>query len=363
MEYKKELQDKEHYVYISLTKYCNDKTIKKSIIGSPLDKFYANKINIDINNIDDIEKNTISNKIIISTAIVIKKWLLNYSKLKIYDHKIYQGFWRIIGIKSNKENDIMLKITIFDDGKNNDLWNDEKDLLIQYLLDNNISLKLIFLQTTNKKEINAKDDKLDIIYDIDNKYGIYETILNTKFFITPNSFSQANESTVDLLYNTIDNIIIENLQNKLIGYGRNIGHIIFPIINNFKKVQLYNPCHIVHTNLLQTITINNINTNNLVLTHDQKCSLISFDIKNENDKFTLVVSPGRTGLKDNVIESIVKTNNITKIIYVSCNIVSFIKNMEKLKDYFIISKIIPIDIFPGTKYCEIIIEIIPKNNE
>ena len=73
---------------------------------------------------------------------------------------------------------------------------------------------------------------------------------------------------------------------------------------------------------------------------------------------TLVLDPSKKGLGKSILEKITRAK---KIIYISCNPIALAKDLNYLKDYFSIEKIIPFDMFPNTKAVETVV--ILKNKE
>lgn len=65
----------------------------------------------------------------------------------------------------------------------------------------------------------------------------------------------------------------------------------------------------------------------------------------------LVVDPPRSGLNDEMINVIID-KKIEQVVYVSCNPATLGKNLNILKRYYKIKKIIPIDMFSHTAHCE-----------
>lgn len=86
------------------------------------------------------------------------------------------------------------------------------------------------------------------------------------------------------------------------------------------------------------------------------------DFNKEIDKIglfdTLVLDPSKKGLGKAISK---KLTQAKKIIYISCNPIALAKDLNYLKDYFNIEKIVPFDMFPNTTSVETVI--ILKNKE
>lgn len=349
-----EILEKQKNCEKSLAIYCNSKTICHTMLFDPKDKYYANKLAINLNNCNDIDSNIITDKILINIA---KEWInfINSSPYDIYDKKSGLGFWNQISFKINCNNELMIKIMVI---KNNwiqkiyclDLKNIIKYIDTKYSITHNC----IYIQWSENQSCPNKDDNMQLIW---GSNGIFENILDINFKITPFTFSQGNPNTCELLYSTIHKFIdIENNTN-IICYGRNIGHISFTIPQK-SIIYGYNPCRVVDTDLRETLCINNIKPI-IYLFLDEKCDLVSNKLSQiTNYDQTIILSPGRNGLKKNIINSIKNNKNkISRFYYVSCYTKSLVRDLESITNCCI-SRIQPINLFPNTPFYEILVEII-----
>ena len=77
----------------------------------------------------------------------------------------------------------------------------------------------------------------------------------------------------------------------------------------------------------------------------------------DGNKYSIVVNPPRRGLYNNFIEYInSKKIYIKDIVYVSCNMDSLKRDLDEFGEIWEIEKIIPLDQFPNTNHCEIIVK-------
>jgi 23S rRNA (uracil1939-C5)-methyltransferase len=112
------------------------------------------------------------------------------------------------------------------------------------------------------------------------------------------------------------------------------------------------------------IDLVNLNAKNLQLNH--KIKGINRDLVfsplnlNELKKYqAVIINPPRSGAYAQAIQ--LSQSKLEKIIYVSCNPLSFVKDAKKLiETYFKITKIIAIDQFYATNHLELVAEFMPK---
>jgi len=199
------------------------------------------------------------------------------------------------------------------------------------------------------KFINLKSfyyEYLEKIYHFKGDTNINININNIIVPIQPNSFIQANHQMGNILYKEIMNIIKPN--EKLIVYGRNSYHIASQIYKNFKEILCINPCEIANSDGLQLIRLHNF----FWSTIKSKIALIDH-INSSDENTTIIISPGRGGYC--YFDQINKEKFRNKqFIYITCNEESFIKNIKK---DFNIKNNIMIELFPGTKFNEHIVEL------
>ena len=85
------------------------------------------------------------------------------------------------------------------------------------------------------------------------------------------------------------------------------------------------------------------------------------EFKNKDIKFdVLVFDPPRTGLGENIINTIL-SQDIKRIVYVSCNPSTLAKDLAKLTEHYNIKYIQPVDMFPNTSHVECVCRLEKKS--
>lgn len=84
-------------------------------------------------------------------------------------------------------------------------------------------------------------------------------------------------------------------------------------------------------------------------------------VKNpDSNKLHIVIDPPRVGLKKEVIQFLLRLENIERLVYVSCNPATMIRDLNDLSERFQVSEVQPIDLFPQTRHLEAIALLLPK---
>ena len=213
--------------------------------------------------------------------------------------------------------------------------------------------KLMIIIETNDKKINIdslKEIANSIYLKLDNKYihifgdkYLYEKLGNYKYIISPDSFFQVNIDICKKLYNKIKDYvgINKNVLDLYCGTG-SIG--IFVSENNTVIGIEKNESAI--KDALENKKINNLdNIKFLCGDSGEKSKDLSFNPD------VIVVDPPRGGLNKQTIENILNFN-AQEIIYVSCDPMTLVRDLNTLDKQYSIKEITPFDMFPNTYHVE-----------
>lgn len=302
-------------------------------------KFKQNKINEIFNkfcNFDNVENIISSDKI------------YNYRNKATLKVKNGIGFYKrnsheLININycylvSKRINDIIDKLNIN--------LNDINELTIRCA-----DKTMLIINSESSSKLNDLDIDVDnIIVKHNNKYTIIkgnnyiiENLNNIKYQISLDSFFQINkEQTIKLYDEIIKKGCFKETDNVLDLYC-GTGSISLYIANKVKHVTgieinknaIIDANNNKHINNIKNVDFECMNANNIKLSN--------YDV--------IIVDPPRNGL-DNKTINILKDIKAKKIIYVSCNPITLVRDINLLKDLYVISCVTPIDMFPRTEHVE-----------
>lgn len=224
-----------------------------------------------------------------------------------------------------------------------------KELMLIFETDEDLDSKLV-------DDLKVKIKVLKSIY-VSNKnkhklvYGneyISEKLLDKTFRITPKSFFQVNTKQTEKLFSNIQKYITKNDVNILDLYC-GTGVISILIANDKRKilgVEIVKEA-IEAANLNKEIN----NCNNIEFIASNVKNVLPV-IKRANKNLDIIIlDPPRSGIdKDsiNVINELLPN----KIIYVSCNPVTLVRDLNILQNNYDIKEITPYDLFPMTHHIE-----------
>ena len=220
---------------------------------------------------------------------------------------------------------------------------------------------MIIIKTNNKNLCidNLKNIAHSIYLEINNEYTliygkkyINEQLDKFKFILSPNSFFQVNQNVCLKLYKKIKEYVgtNKNILDLYCGIG-SIG-IFISEKNNVLGVE-------INKNAVKDATknkeINKLNNINFI------CGDSGKEIKKLNfNPNIIIVDPPRNGLNKETINNILQFK-CDNIIYISCDPMTMVRDLNILKNDYLIKEITPLDMFPNTKHVECI-TLLQKNS-
>lgn len=358
VNYKTTLKMKKNIVQNLVDKNLKTKVVVKDTIGMEHPFHYRNKAQYPIGTDKDgkpmigvfanrtheviqIDKCLIQNE----EAETIAKFICQFAQknnISVYNEKTCQGLLRHIVIKVGiKTNQIMCILVL----NSEELPNEEK--LIDELTKHFPNITTI-VKNINNKNTNVILGKTNI-----NIFGngyIYDKLGDYTFKISPLSFYQINPIQTEKLYNLA--LQAAKLTGKEIVFDLycGIGTIGIYMANKAKKVYGIEIVEDAIKDAKENCKINNITNAEYYAGDTEK--LLTELIENKKIKpDVIVVDPPRKGLDNTTVENILKIKP-TRLVYVSCNPATLIRDLSKLEGIYEIKEIQPVDMFPFTSHVE-----------
>lgn len=210
---------------------------------------------------------------------------------------------------------------------------------------------LLCIETKDKVDIDIDSLKnniklVGVVVNNKTYYGdnfFYEMINNKIFKVNYNSFFQINNYITKEMINVINN----NCSGKiLLDLYCGVGFLGQVIDYEFDKI------YGIELNRNSVIdAINNAKINKIINTYymcGDSSKLIS-NIKENID--TLIIDPPRSGLYKNMVNDVLNISS-DKIIYVSCNPITLVRDINLLKEKYVVEKIYLLDMFSNTFHFE-----------
>ena len=358
IKYKETLKMKQNSVESLVNKTLKTPVKVLETIGMERPVYYRNKaqfpLGLDKDNIPQIgvfanrtheivpiEKCLIQNE----EAQKVAKTILNFIKknnLTIYNEKTGKGLFRHIVVKVGlKTKEIMCILVI--NGKG---FNQEQEL-VKELTEKYQNVKTIV------KNINMKNTNVILGLENINIYGdgyIKDVLGDYTFKISPLSFYQVNPVQAEKLYN----IGVEKAQiskeDIVFDLYCGIGTISLFMSKYAKKVYGVEIVEQAIEDAKENAKINNIE-NVEFIAGDTEIILDDLINKNKIIPDVIMVDPPRKGLDNTSIENILKIKP-RRVVYISCNPATLVRDLAKMEDAYDIGEIQPVDMFPYTSHVE-----------
>jgi len=275
----------------------------------------------------------------------IAKTILNFVKeknIQVYNEENQKGLLRHIVIKVGKYTNQVMCILVVNDSK----FNQEQEL-VKLLCEKYPEIKTI-VKNINNKNTNVILGKENI-----NLYGngyIEDKLGEYIFKISPMSFYQVNPVQAEILYTTAINQANLDRNDILFDLYCGIGTIGIFASKYVNKVYGIEIVPQAIEDAKENAKINDVKNIEFICGDVE----VAFDELINKEKIVpsaIIVDPPRKGLDNKTVENIAKIKP-AKLVYISCNPATMVRDLAKLEDIYNIKTIQPVDMFPWTNGVE-----------
>lgn len=275
----------------------------------------------------------------------IAKFICEFAKennIQVYNEKTRKGILRHIVIKVGIKTKQIMCILVINGRKIN---NENK--LTKELTEKFPEIKTIV------KNINTKNTNVILGKENINIYGdgyIYDELGNYTFKISPLSFYQINPIQTEKLYNLALEKAELTGEEILFDLYCGIGTIGIFMASKAKEVYGIEIVEQSIEDAKENCKINNI-INAKYCVGDTEKALSDLIEKQNIIPDVVVVDPPRKGLDKTTVENIKKIK-AKKVIYISCNPATLVRDLSYWEEQYNIKEIQPVDMFPFTSHVE-----------
>ena len=275
----------------------------------------------------------------------IAKYILNFikeNKISIYNEKTGRGLFRHVVIKFGIKTGQIMCILVLN-GKN--IPNEKQ--LVEELIKRFQSIESIV------KNINMKNTNVILGQENINIYGngyIKDKLGEYTFKISPLSFYQVNPIQAEKLYNSGVKMAQISREDTVFDLYCGIGTISLFMANYAKKVYGIEIVKEAIDAANENAKINHVNN---IEFYAGDVEIVLDDLINNRGITADIVmfDPPRKGLDRNTINNILKIKP-KKIVYISCNPATLIRDLALFEEQYEIKTIVPVDMFPWTSHVE-----------
>ena len=358
IKYESTLIMKREMVQNLVNKSLNKKVDVNNVIGMEKPYYYRNKLQYPVgknkegipvmgvfasrtHEIIPTENCLIQNKNAQEIANAIFKFIKE-KNISVYDEKTRKGSIRHIIVKIGiATNEIMCIIVT------NECKIANENVLVNTITSKYPEVKTIVKNINNKNTNVILGDKNIILY---GDGYIYDELMEYKFKISAKSFYQTNPIQTEKLYKKA--IEFANLKENdiLCDLYCGIGTIGICASNKVKKVYGIEIVEEAIEAAKENAKLNNVDNIEFIEGDVE----VAFKKLLEDDKVkptTIIVDPPRKGLDNVTINKILETE-VKKLVYVSCNPATMVRDIKMLEEKYEVKEIQPVDMFPYTSHVE-----------
>ncbi len=271
------------------------------------------------------------------------------NNLEFLDHKTHTGFLRNIIIRNTSTDELMV-IVIFNEDKMNTIESFLENLK------NKFPAITSLMYVINKKCNDDLSDQQAICYS--GKDHLIEKMEELYFKISPLSFFQTNIQQALRLYQVVREFAMLTGNETVYDLYTGTGTIANFIARQAKQVIGIEYVEASILNAKENSSGNQIN-NTLFYTGDIAKTFTDEFIQEHGFPEVVITDPPRSGMHPEVISQLLKIAPL-RIVYVSCNPATQARDIELLKNDYLISNIQPVDMFPHTHHVENVVLLLKK---
>jgi 23S rRNA (uracil1939-C5)-methyltransferase len=274
----------------------------------------------------------------------IRNFIKNYANengLEYFDRRIQSGLLRNIIIRTSTIGDVMLIVCFFSEQKEN-----RENLLAAIGAEFPQITSLMYV--INEKGNDTIHDQEILVYKGNDH--ILEEMEGLKFKIGPKSFYQTNSEQAYELYKVTREFAGLKGDEVVYDLYTGTGTIANFIARNVQKVV---GIEFVPDAILDAHVNSELNgiSNTSFFAGDMKKILTSDFIARNGHPDVIITDPPRAGMDEDVVKTILEAAP-EKVVYVSCNPATQARDLAMMDEFYKVTRIQPVDMFPHTHHVE-----------
>ncbi|XP_067649445.1 tRNA (uracil-5-)-methyltransferase homolog A-like [Haliotis asinina] len=288
---------------------------------------------------------------------------LTTSQYSVFNPENHSGHWHQLTVRTTTGKDVMAIAEFHPQQLNKEALEVEKELIRVYFTEGNgrdSGVTSLYFHQSRARASSEKNEPYELVY---GETHIYEDVLGLKFRISPDAFFQVNTKAAEVLYSQLGEWCGLTSATTVLDICCGTGTIGLTLAKRVEKVIGVEMCQQAVEDAKENAKLNGVTNVRYycgkaedVISH-MTSSLWSRDV-------VAIVDPPRAGLHKKVIKALRGCHKLKRLIYVACNAKSAKTNfidlirMESNKHRgaaFLPVKAMPVDLFPQTPHCELII--------
>ncbi|TMW55164.1 hypothetical protein Poli38472_013926 [Pythium oligandrum] len=297
--------------------------------------------------------------------------LIESSGIPVYDVKTQVGVWRLLTVRhSERTNQLMIMLQVNPKGMSPEEKERLNQLVLEKLTDSSLDYQVTSLFLQEYEGVSAASENDPLVH-LHGEKTIEEHLLGMRFSVSPNAFFQVNTRGAETLYSLVKQHAIANEKTLLYDVCCGTGTIGICSSKGTGKVVGIEICKAATDDAVVNAKLNDVTNVSFVNSkaEDVMRDLLKAKPTGEGDaelsRVVAIVDPPRAGLHHQVLRSLRSCPPVERIVYVSCNPTGSLiqdavtlcgpKTKSITGNAFEPVHAIPVDMFPHTPHCEMII--------
>ncbi|XP_060839088.1 tRNA (uracil-5-)-methyltransferase homolog A-like isoform X2 [Rhopalosiphum padi] len=293
--------------------------------------------------------------------------LVRSSKVPVFDPENYTGHWRQLTVRlSLKTGQLMLICVVHTENMEDSAINSLKQLILNYFTEGaGIDCKVDSLYFQKAKKRAAGEGNSFPLELLHGQGYIIEEVKGLKLRISPESFFQINTAASEILFDAAKDLASINLQTTVLDVCCGSGTIGLSIAKDCAQV-IGVEIQEEAVNMAKLNATENGITNAIFFAGKAEEVMNKREFQNpENaNDVVAIVDPPRAGLHNKAILLLRRMTHLKRLVYMSCNpkgamqnflSLSMAESKTKQGAPFVPVKAVPVDMFPQTPHCELIV--------
>ncbi|XP_051153093.1 tRNA (uracil-5-)-methyltransferase homolog A [Leptopilina boulardi] len=301
---------------------------------------------------------------IMKSAVKLLEEFIHSSELDVFNPVDHSGNWRQVTGRTTRLNHLMLIIGVHPQNLSSDDLNKLKDELKNFFENGKgkeANVTSLYFQILDRKTGRSEDNCT--LEHLSGTHFIEDILLGMTFRISPQAFFQVNTSGAEVLYQAAIDLVQPTEDTALLDVCCGTGTIGLAFSKHCGEVLGLEMIPEAIQDARENAVKNGVKNCEFFA---GKAEDILSPVIHRSTKPTLVavVDPPRAGLHQRALLALRKAKNLNRLVYISCDPKAAIKNLVDLaransKHYsgepLVPVKAVPVDMFPFTRHCELII--------
>ncbi|XP_015375029.1 PREDICTED: tRNA (uracil-5-)-methyltransferase homolog A-like [Diuraphis noxia] len=293
--------------------------------------------------------------------------LVRASKLPVFDPENYTGHWRQLTVRlSLKTEQLMLICVVHTENMEDSALNSLKQLILSYFTEGagtDCKVDSLYFQKAKKRAAGEGNSfPLELLH---GQEYIVEEVKGLKFRISPESFFQINTAASEVLFDAAKDLASINSQTTVLDVCCGSGTIGLSIAKDCAQV--------IGVEIQEAaVTMAKLNATNNGITNaiffagkaEEVMNRREFQNPENANDVVAIVDPPRAGLHNKAILLLRRMTHLKRLVYMSCNpkgamqnflSLSMAESKTKQGAPFVPVKAVPVDMFPQTPHCELVV--------